>query len=319
VVSISGVSSPLVPQLWLFLLADSGSMKSMTFREVLKWSGLRKDELIWNLNSVAGPAVFVSELAENNRRLAVIEEAGEFRKKMTSAQGPLAELASYFLMLYDHEDIKRATKRECAEIKAPAVNILGFSVPEPFIAGITAEEMVSGYMQRHSIIFAEPANRKRHPIIQLNMARTQKDWRKLIESIQHTTYRVEKAAIRSFGRAYERLTAGVADVPESFTLRIMWTCHTYALLYHILLGDGKKAEISTHAYGYAERLTRRSLSDMVKAFGLTLHSETYKKILRTEALKQRLGSVTVRDIYRNLHNIKHGEAEYLLKIVNNQG
>lgn len=320
---INGVDSLIDPQLWIFLLADSGSMKSMTFREILKWSGLKKDDLIWNMNGIAGPAGFVKELVgtdddkSKNRTLAVIEEAGEFRKKMTVQQGPLAELVSYFLMIYDHEEIKRSTKHEKICIEEPCLNILGFSVPEPFIDGITAEEMLSGFMQRHSIIFAEPSNRKKHPIIQLNLKRTSKEWCKIISSIQHKEYTVGSKAIREFKKIYKRLIVEFDNVPDSFSLRIMWTCHTYALLYHIILGNGKSKEISAKAYAYAERLTKRALSDMVKAFQMTLHSDTYKKIMKAEELKKKQnGKLTARDIYRNFRDIRPGEADLILKIVN---
>lgn len=327
---IKGVDSPLEPMLWIFLLADSGSMKSMTFREILKWSGFNKEELLWSLNAIAGPAAFMKELAgceesENgpavlskNRHLAVIEEAGEFRKKMTGAQGPLAELVSYFLMLYDHEDLCRTTKRDSIGIKEPAINLIGFSVPEPFIEGITAEEMVSGFMQRHSIIFAEPADRKRHPIIQLNLKRTAKEWKKLLASIVHQEYQTGSTAVKAFNKVYHRLMKDFGQkVPDSFSLRIMWTCHTYALLYHILLGHGAGKEICPQAYAYAERITRRALADMAKAFSLTLHSETYKKIMKAEALKERQGGkLSARDIYRHIRNINIREAEHILKIIN---
>lgn len=330
-VRIKGVDSPIDPMLWIFLLAESGSMKSMTFREILKWSGFNKDDLIWNLNAIAGPAAFIKELAgceetENSpavpskdRHLAIIEEAGEFRKKMTGTQGPLAELVSLFLMLYDHDELQRNTKRDSVGIKAPAINILGFSVPEPFIEGITAEEMISGFMQRHNIIIAEPSNRKRHPIIQLNLKRTGQEWKKLLGSIRHQEYHVAATAKKAFERAYHRLINKYGEtIPDSFSLRIMWTCHTYALLYHLLLGNGTDREISSQAYGYAERMTRRALSDMAKAFSLTLHSETYKKIMKAEALRERLGDkLTARDIYRNFRDIRSGEAEYILKIINN--
>lgn len=328
-VRIKGVDSPIDPMLWIFLLADSGSMKSMTFREILKWSGFNNDELIWNLNAIAGPAAFIKELAgseetedgpavpSKDRHLAIVEEAGEFRKKMTGAQGPLAELVSMFLMLYDHDEIRRTTKRDSIGIKDPVINLLGFSVPEPFVDGITAEEMLSGFMQRHSIIFAEPSNRKRHPIIQLNLARTGKEWKKLLTSIIHQEYHVGATAVKAFGKAYHRLIGEFGQkVPDSFSLRIMWTCHTYALLYHLLLGNGASEEISTQAYGYAERMTRRALVDMTKAFSLTLHSETYKKIMKAEVLRERQGGkITARDIYRNFRNINLREAEHILKII----
>lgn len=327
---IKGVDSPLEPTLWIFLLADSGSMKSMTFREILKWSGLNSDTLLWNLNAIAGPAAFIKELAgseetedspavpSKDRHLAIIEEAGEFRKKMIGTQGPLAELVSMFLQLYDHEELRRTTKRDSVGIKAPAINLLGFSVPEPFIDGITAEEMLSGFMQRHSIIFAEPSDRKRHPIIKLNLARTGKEWKKLLASIIHQEYQVGGIATKAFGKAYHRLIGEFGQkVPDSFSLRIMWTCHTYALLYHLLLGNGTDKEISAQAYGYAERMTHRALADMTKAFSLTLHSETYKKIMKAEALRERQGGkITARDIYRNLRNINIREAEHILKIIN---
>lgn len=320
---INGVDSLIDPQLWIFLLADSGSMKSMTFREILKWSGLKKDDLIWNLNGIAGPAGFVKELVgsdedkSKNRTLAVIEEAGEFRKKMTVQQGPLSELVSYFLMIYDHEQIKRSTKHEKISIEEPCLNILGFSVPEPFIDGITAEEMLSGFMQRHSIVFAEPSDRKRHPIIQLNLKRTSKEWEKIISLLQHNEYIVGSKALREFKKIYKRLISEFDNVPDSFSLRIMWTCHTYALLYHIILGDGKEKDVSAKAYAYAERLTKRALSDMTKAFQMTLHSETYKKIMKAEELKKKQnGRLTARDIYRNFRDIRPGEADLILKIIN---
>lgn len=329
-IRIKGVDSAIDPQLWIFLLAESGSMKSMTFREILKWSGLKKEDLLWNLNAIAGPAAFVQELAgceeseagpavpSKNRHLAVIEEAGEFRKKMTNAQGPLAELASYFLMIYDHEEIKRTTKKDSIGIKEPILNILGFSVPQPFIEGITAEEMVSGFMQRHSIIFAEQSNRKRHPIIQLNLKRTATEWKRLLDSTQHKEYQVSSLALKAFKRGYQRLMDRFSnDIPDSFSLRIMWTCHTYALIYHILLGGGKEETITPQAYAYAERMTSRALADMARAFGLTLHSEVYKKIQKVEALKERLGRTpTAREIYRNFRDINAKEAEYILKIIN---
>ena len=106
------------------------------------------------------------------------------------------------------------------------------------------------------------------------------------------------------------------DIPDSFFLRIMWSFHRYALLYHLLLGKGHEQAICKDAYLYAERIITRILSDMARTFRLTLSSDTYKKLAQIEGWIEKHGKLPLpRDIYRNFRNINLREAEYLINLV----
>ena len=106
------------------------------------------------------------------------------------------------------------------------------------------------------------------------------------------------------------------NIPESFKTRIMWACHTYALVYHVLLGCGKNQEISSQAYGYAERITIRTLSDMAEVFRRTLSSDMFRKIEKAEALQDKFGrKPTARELYQNIRDVTVFEADKILKVM----
>ncbi len=324
-IRISGVKKPLEVFIWAMLLAGSGSLKSLTLSSIADTvadAGCR--ELLWELSGISGPAAFMQEFAGSgecpgmNRRLCVIEEVGQFRKKMRDG-GPLEELKNYFIQIYDGTKVLRTTKSGKLEVENPAISLFGISVAEVFLEEVRPEDMVSGEMQRQAIILCESfdVDSRRHSIMKINLAKTKKEWKKLIQSIIHREYLVNAKTSKLFDEIYKRLVAKFSkDVPDSFLLRIMWSFHRYAVLYHIFLGKGREQAICKEGYLYAERIIERILSDMARTFRMTLSSETYKKLRQIESWKERHGRLpTVREAYRNFRNINPREAEYLLALI----
>ena len=323
-IRISGVAKPLEVFVWIMLLAESGSLKSLTMSsiaEVIEEAG--EKDLFRELSGVSGPAAFMQEFAGTgetpsmNRLLFTLEEAGQFRKKMRDG-GPLEELKNIFIQIYDGKQVTRITKTSKLVVENPVISLFGISVAEIFLQEVLPEDMLSGEMQRQAIILCEPydVNARRHAIMKINLGKTRRDWKRLIQSLVHAEYTVNPRMVRFFESINKRLVEKFSkDIPDSFLLRIMWSFHRYALLYHLLLGKGHEQNISKDAYRYAERVIERILSDMARVFRLTLSSETRRKMEQVEKWIEKHHRIpTPRDIYRNFRNIRLGEAETLIRL-----
>lgn len=321
---ITGVKKAQEVFLWVMLLAESGSLKSLTLSsiaEVVEEAG--EKDLLWELSGVSGPAAFMQEFAGTgeqhsmNRRLCIIEEVGQFRKKMRDG-GPLEELKNMFILIYDGNRVVRITKAGKLEVENPAISLFGISVAEIFLQEVRPEDMLSGEMQRQAIILCEPfdINSRRHAIMKINLAKTRREWKRLIQSIIHAEYIVNARTAKIFESINKRFVGKFSeDIPDSFFLRIMWSFHRYALLYHVLLGKGREQIVCKEAYLYAERIIERILSDMAQTFRLTLSSDTYKKLEQVEKWIEKHNKIPApRDIYRNYRNIRLGEAEILIRL-----
>lgn len=95
---IAGVKKVQEVFLWVMLLAQSGSLKSLTLSSITDTIAEAGEKVhLWELSSVSGPAAFMQEFAgtgeqaSKNHCLCIIEEAGQFRKKMRDG-APLEEL-----------------------------------------------------------------------------------------------------------------------------------------------------------------------------------------------------------------------------------
>ncbi len=223
-----------------------------------------------------------------------------------------------FIQIYDGCQVGRTTKAGKLEVDNPAISLFGISVAEIFLQEVRPEDMLSGEMQRQAIILCEPfdINARRHAIMKINLAKTRREWKRLLQSIVHHEYTVTARTAKAFETIYKRLVEKFsADIPDSFLLRIMWSFHRYALVYHLLLGNGREQAICKEAYAYAERIIERVLSDMARTFRLTLSSETCKKLDQVEKWIEKHERIpTPRDIYRNFRNIKLGEPEILIRL-----
>ncbi len=324
-IRIAGVKHVQEVFIWVMLLAESGSLKSLTLSSIAETVEEAGEKyLLWELSGVSGPAAFMQEFAGTgeqpsmNRSLCIIEEVGQFRKKMRDG-GPLEELKNTFIQIYDGKRVVRITKAGKLEVENPVISLFGISVAEIFLQEVRPEDMVSGEMQRQAIIICEPfdMSARRHAIMKINLARTKREWQRLAKSIVHSEYKVNSKTAKLFEGISKRLVMQFSDdIPDSFFLRIMWSFHRYALLYHLLLGKGHEQAICKDAYLYAERIITRILSDMARTFRLTLSSDTYKKLAQIEGWIEKHGKMPLpRDIYRNFRNINLREAEYLINLV----
>ncbi len=70
------------PDIWLLLLASSGSSKSLTFKKILKAADPRVRDSTFGLDGIQSAAAFYEILKEHNKKLAVRDEFGEMYKQL---------------------------------------------------------------------------------------------------------------------------------------------------------------------------------------------------------------------------------------------
>lgn len=224
-ICITGVKNAQEFFIYVMLLAESGSLKSLTLSSIAETVDEAGEKyLLWELSGVSGPAVFMQEFAGTgeqppiNYSLCIIEEVGQFRKKMRDG-GPLEELKNTFIQIYNGKWDVHITKAGKLEVENPVISLFGISVAQIFLQEVRPEDMVSGEMQRQAIIICEPfdISTRRHAIMKINLARTKCEWQRLAKSIFHSEYTVNSKTAKLFEVISKRLVMQFSeDIPDSF-------------------------------------------------------------------------------------------------------
>lgn len=309
------------PDVWTVLLASSGAGKSWTQKTVSKSLGL--DELEFKAAGAASAAVFIEKLEKGNKGIFVRDEFGQFLKALAN-QSHMEEIKDYLLRIHDNETIERETKKYTARVEDAALTILGFTVWETFPRQVSAEDMVDGFAQRFSYIIAEkdPARPMiNYPIYHVKTDRWRDKWDSLIGKIAHTEYVASEEAMDGYRTAFSLMWS--AGIPDSFYRRLLWRAHKYALIYHVMTGQGDRRELTAADYGWAGRVLTLHVQDAMKLLEAHGLSELERLCVSAESVKQKIErdegrAVTPRDIVRGVYGVKTAnEARSILSLIEN--
>lgn len=301
---------------WTIVLADSGAGKTFTHNSIKK--GLRDDIPEISGTGAASAAAFLQELEQKNGKgLWVRDEFQQLLSQIESG-GPLAELKDYLLRIYDNADIDRVTKKDEIHIKEACISILGFNATQSFIDNANAENLIDGFAQRFSYVLAE-ADPARHykdfPIWEIDNKNWSQKWDKLKQNIL-AEYSPSVAGIRQFYKSFSDYVD--EKIPESFYRRVLWKAHKYALIYHILNGNGADKEISESAYAWASRALSLHLHDAAVLIEKTGVCDIEKLIAKAEEVQKKMREqgkeFTARTLVQNVRGIKNvATAKFILE------
>jgi hypothetical protein len=314
---LPGSEGVVKPDLWTVLLASSGAGKSWTQKRIYK--ALEMDELAFP-GGIASAAKFVQELAEHNKSIWIKDEFGQFLKALSN-QTHLEEIKAYLLSLHDNETIERKTQKYSVAVKDAALVILGFTVWETFPEQVSAEDVLDGFAQRFSYIVAERDEKRAmidYPIWKLDSEPWKESWDALVRRIAHPEYVISQSAMDGYKIAFSMLYN--EQIPESFYRRLLWRAHKYALVYHILRGDGYQKELTAEDYGWAGRVLYLHVHDAMRLLDSHGLSDFEKVLRKTEALRERFkreGRVLkARDVVAGVRGIRSAqEAKAVLSII----
>jgi hypothetical protein len=279
-------STQVSMEFWTIVLASSGGGKTFT-HQTLK-NNLHADIPEVNGSAAASARQFIEELQNaNGKGLWQRDEFLQFLKAIESG-GPLAEMKDYLLRIYDGEKIERKTKDSALLVEKPELSILGFNALQPFIDGINPESLLDGFAQRFGYVLAKEDPDRKYGDYALWEIQGDK-WAGMWESLSQTilpAYIADQVAIDAFKSCFKDLING--DIPESFYRRILWKAHKYAVIYHIIRGDGRNEKITAEDYGWAARVLHIHLADTAEILSQTNFGELEKLVQQCEKASQKL-------------------------------
>lgn len=314
VVKVAG--SVVQPDLWTTILAPSGSGKTMSTSVIETVLPLRR------MPETTTSARFIEELAQHNRGAWFQDEWAQVLKRIES-QTYAEEMRDYLLRLHDNKPIARRTAKTSIEIDDPALVIVGTTVRESFVANVSAESMLDGFMQRFQIVIgdSDPARTPdRFPIYRVmderNLAPLHAAWDALAAIPPHAEYTIADDGEEAFSDAFRRLFAESRDIPASFFRRVMWRAFKYALVYHFLLGKAAPT-IDAEDVGWAVRVCAIHLADarrLLDSYNLT---EVEALVQKAEALQARLGRrPSKRELIAGVRGVRNAAmATFILEVM----
>lgn len=309
------------PDIWLLLLAPSGSSKSLAFETIRKAADSRVQEAMFNISGIQSSAAFFELLLENNRKLAFRDEFNEMYKQLNTG-GRLDGVKDMLLRLYNHEHIEWNTKKEGTRvIKDTAICFIGMTVGNSFFSTLAPDDLLNGTTQRFlPAIASDDPDRQMvdFPIFHFHSRPWKAEWTKLLDSIKHTAYVATEEALEGYKTAFKLLLA--REVDKSFYRRVLWSAHKYALMYHILRGRGGDQQLTPEDYGWAARVLLLHLNDLREMLFSSGLSPLQKVIQKTEQHIKHLRAckkpVTARALVTGVRDIRSiQEARSLLQIL----
>lgn len=308
------------PDIWTILLAPSGSGKSFSEAKIRE-SINDFQNLCYDMAGAISNAKYIEDLKVSNRKLHIRDEFNELYKQLASESGPMAALKDTILRLYSNSTIEYRTKKEEIFIQNPAIVFLGMTVQDSFTATITADDLINGFAQRFGYIIAKHDPKKDirdYPFYDIDCKKWVSKWTSLVKSIKFDTYKANKKAMDAFNTSFRLLYTGELD--KSFFRRQMYRTQKYALIYHIITGNGDKQEIGPEAYGWAARVTHMLIADCCDLLNKHGISELETKMRAVERLIAKFAAkqkdVKPRDVVQYIRSVKTAkEAQGLLDFV----
>lgn len=304
------------PQLWSILVCASGGGKTSTINAIQKNFGINS---IWEPGGVQSRASFIEGMAENNKKLMVLDEAGMHLKKMKAGQ-PLEQVKTDMLNISVNKQIDHKTvKSTNITIKEPVISFLGATTEAPLENAISWEDVYSGFCQRIRWIFAD-RTKPIKPAQHIRLEHLQRKWKCISEKINHKVYKAPKLAEEAFESSFHFFRSSYEKMDASYFKRIMDEAHSYALLFHIILGKGNEEVLDLEDYGWAGRVLGVLFQDAQRFLREKVRSEIDKTLDRVAEVVHKIEAegreCTPRDIMRAVYKIRTAKqaSEYLAKI-----
>lgn len=294
-------------EFWTIILASSGAGKTYTHKTIKGSLGADIPEV--NGSAAVSSRQFIEELeSAGGKGLWQRDEFLQFLKAIESG-GPLAEMKDYLLRIYDNDRIERKTKDYQMVVERPELSILGFNALQTFIDGIDPESLLDGFAQRFGYVLAkDDPDRKFEDFALWDVEGA--EWPAMWQQLSSTilpSYTTDEDGINAFKNSFKALTN--ADIPESFYRRILWKAHKYAVIYHIIRGEGKQSKITPEDYGWAARILHLHLADTAEILSKTNFGDLEKLLQSCEnavvKLKESGQKVTPRTLMQRVKGINN--------------
>lgn len=264
---------------WTIVLAESGAGKTWTSSQISKALNGAVPEFNGNSSSAAA---FIESLEKTPRGLFTRDEFLQFIKQLEQSGGNMSEVKDYMLRIYDNSTIERNTKQYSAKIENPALSVLAFNVTDTFCDHMSFESLTDGFAQRFSYVLAEKDPARcfvDYAIWSIETGSWRHYWDQLTANL-HPVYKISPDAEKHFLFLFKQLSNATLD--ESFYRRIMWRAHKYALIYHIMRGNGANEIVDKEAYAWASRLITLQLADTAKVLDKCTGDQLSKLVERCE-------------------------------------
>jgi hypothetical protein len=315
------------PDLWLLLLAPSGSGKTFAINLLKEYLG---KDVVPMMPECQSDAAFIEALKDNNNALWCRDEFGQLMKGLEKP-GPMEKLRDYLLRTFDNSNIEYRTKKSAFTVENAALTVYGGSVYDTWNNCVSAESMLDGFAQRFAYVVAgQDDDPEEHRKFENNAFWKAKQperkkavadaWKKMTSVPLHPVYKVSADALAAFEDAFKSLwEATDGKVARSFFRRVMFRAFKYSLIYHFILGKSSD-EIDAHDMGWALRTAKLHIRWLIEVMDLFEISELERKIRQVEGAISRLEAkgetATPRKLVMNVNSVKTiGEAEAMLKLV----
>ena len=253
-----GNGSTVHPDIWTIVLAPSGAGKTYTSNKVLK---SLSDQVPIVDSAAASAAKLFEDIAETPRGLFFSDEFFQFFRQIETVGGPMSDARGMLLKLYDGQNLSKSTKKDgTIIIENPRLSLLGLTVTDTFIDGVSAESLTDGFLQRFGICIAKPDPSRSgadYPIwtVQPDL---EASWQRAFSSVDaDAVFTLSDAARQAYVDVFKE---HFEKLPESFYRRVLWRTFKLALIYHVLSATGKTV-VGKEAMAYAIRATERSIVD----------------------------------------------------------
>lgn len=317
VVNFSDDMPDIKPDIWTVCLSKSGRSKSFTQDMIAPVLG--SDDIQFPAG-VASAARWIQELQIHNNSIWVKDEFGAFLQNLM-VMPHMQEIREYLLNMYGNRPISRSTKECDIVVQNPALVIYGLSQLESFPEQVSSENLICGFAQRFNYVIAhDDPDRKMidYPIYNLNRAQWREEWDRLNSEIKHQKYIARNRAIEAYKTAFKTLWR--SEVDGSFYRRLLWGAHKYALIYHVLRGQGAQQELTPEDYGWAGRVLYLHIQDMMDILDRQGYGEFERKLQAAENFHEKCmregKDFTVRNLISGVKSIKNAtEAKAILSVI----
>lgn len=304
------------PQIWSVILADSGAGKSTTlglFRDVFHLAS------VYDYTGISSREKFIEELEENNHKLFIADEFWQQVSLMREGK-KLEDMKPDMLKIYSHDSVKAKSRHGAnVEVTKPVISHLGITVGKDITNCISASDLLRGYCQRMRWIFARRTKPIR-PEDDIRLNELQAEWEEIWGKVKYEQYIAHTDAKEAVQSTFNFFRGSYKELDESYFKRIMEDAHSYALLYHIMLGKGDKQTVDLEDYGWAARVLGIFYSDIKEFLHEATDGDLERKLRRCEEVYARVKASgrqpKPRDLIRGVNSIKTAnEARMFLDMI----
>jgi hypothetical protein len=303
---------------WTVVLATSGEGKSYVHKKL-------RDSLgdIPEIDGTAqvSSAAFIQELKRHDGKGLWLRDEMLQWIRAIEMPGPQADMKDIMLRAYDGQTIARESKTGGRIEVIPRFSFLGFNVLETFVDGINPESMIDGFAQRFSYVVAKEDPKRQmkdFPWWKVDSSGWEAIWKGLVTNIC-TEFVSSEASSAAFETCFQEFIN--VDIPKSFYRRLMMMAHKYAVLYHVIRGEGSNPNITAEDYGWAARIIGMHMSDLGLILSKTQFGDLEKILQSCERvvadLKKKGMPITPRVLLQRVKALKNaGTADWVFKHLN---